>query len=85
MGSGVGAHVKEYLDKDDAEQEAHLKSLGVGVSSSVASHLGAFETTEAKATRQNRAAKVRTLFGNQETIRQAILVNEILSPPKSLR
>ncbi|MCA9042558.1 MAG: hypothetical protein KDA65_19540 [Planctomycetaceae bacterium] len=85
LGANVSSHVEEYLDKDAREQQAHFRSLGQGVASSVAAHLGTAEGSSARTVNQSRAAKVRTLFQNQETVRQAILVNEILSKPKSLR
>ncbi|QDU78424.1 hypothetical protein Pla110_01250 [Polystyrenella longa] len=85
LGTGVSSHVEEYLDRDATANKAHYSSLGQGVSSSVTAHLGSIEATPGPDASEIRADKVRALFANQETLRQAILVNEILSKPKSLR
>ncbi|MAT16396.1 MAG: hypothetical protein CMJ46_14130 [Planctomyces sp.] len=84
LGSGVTSHVAQYMRPDPAQQ-AHFQSLGQGVISSVTSHLGQDDPGLKPEAAERRAAKVRALFNNKETIRQAILVNEILSKPKALR
>ena len=100
LGSGVREHLSEYMaphriDQSVQEHMSHSRTLGTGVKKSVDSHFGRKQKPEVKpvipiqvalaAGDSRNRTDVLAMLTNPETVKQAILVNEILSPPKSRR
>lgn len=92
LGSGVSEHVETYISQHVAE---HVDSkvddyVEVDIVESVDSNLGdrAAEmpvTAESVPGQMTSAAEFRRLLRSSQGVRQAILLNEVLKRPKSLR
>jgi hypothetical protein len=90
LGKGVKQHLQQYMaEKISREVEAHLQH---NINKSVSQHLGPDTTTgqvaqpapilnEVAQPVGGRAASLAELFRNPSNLRQAIVVNLILSPP----
>jgi hypothetical protein len=83
-GSKLDRHVSTYMDKDVKEHvEGHLTH---DINQSVSSHLGHFSKDISRnAGTQRQAHPVVGLFKDRNNVARAIMLNEILSPPLSLR
>ena len=77
----IGQHVNDYMDHDVKEY------VETSIVDSVDSHLGQRSLEMPASTQKKRpaASPVAALLKNPEGIRNAILVNEILSRPRALR
>jgi hypothetical protein len=86
LGKGVRAHVNQYLPPGSVTKAAE-QYVGDRVDQSVASHLGTFTGTAspAAAAPTNQTGRLRGLLRSHGSVRQAILMNEILGKPKGLR
>ncbi len=85
LGSGVREHVAEHLAEHIPEHH-----LGEEVDASVEAHLGTFSGAERTgqlqpAQRPSTAEAVHRLLRNPVGLREAIVVSEILQPPKCKR
>ncbi len=88
LGSGVRSHLAEHMEEGLVVQEVE-QHLTHDVNQSVREHLGAFDvdTSTGGTTRSSSEAvkQVVRMLRNPVTVRQAILISEILSPPKGSR
>ncbi len=83
-GSKLDRHVSAYMDEDVKEHvDGHLTH---DINKSVSSNLGHFSKDISRnAGTQKQAHPVVGLFKNRNNVARAIMLNEILSPPLSLR
>lgn len=85
VGSNISKHVAEYIDNDVEEY------VEATIVDSVESHLGKRETEMPQPDKRDQspvnsaAAEVARLLRDPKGVRNAILVNEILSRPRALR
>ncbi len=92
LGSGISEHVDQYIAQHVAE---HVDSnvddhLEVDIAHSVSSHLGDRSAelpslTQAGVDVPTTAENFRQLLRSRQGVRQAILLNEILTRPRALR
>ncbi len=92
LGSGISDHVDSYISQ---HVEDHVDSkvdglVEVDIADTVKDHLGDRATELPKPTRASAAdddasARFRELLKSREGVRQAILLNEVLARPRSLR
>lgn len=93
LGSGISAHVDEYITQHveehiDDDIEEYVEATIVD---SVESHLGTRrsqmpEQTRVRSRKRSAAAKsVVAMLKDPAGVRNAILINEILAPPRALR
>ena len=94
LSSDLQRHVSEYMDDDRIEQHVddHIgneitESVNEHIAQSVSQHLGPAETTrqETRTETLSRPAQIATLLRSPSGMRQAILLSELLSPPRALR
>jgi hypothetical protein len=86
LGSGVSAHLSDYMQPARIDQQVD-RNLPHSINASVQQHLGMFGAglVESGAKRTEAAQAIVDMLRNRAGVRQAILLNEVLSPPKSLR
>ncbi len=88
LGGNLTRHIEERM-KSHSVRDATEKRLGHDVDASVAAHLGV--STSAKSSDKvvpqgpTIITQVQRMLSNPESAAQAILLNEILSPPRSKR
>ncbi len=88
LGQGVARHVQQHIESHSVGQESEQR-LGHGVQQSVLEHLG--KSSSAETSREEGAPEstviqqVRRLMSSPSSMGQAILINEILSPPRARR
>lgn len=91
LGAQIRKHLAQYMDEHRIDEDVQ-KDLRRAVDESVRQHLGAFSEGEAGVEPARSAAGASTRPGqmiqflrNPTGIRQAIVLNEVLSPPVALR
>lgn len=90
FGTGVRQHLQAYMSDERFRQQVE-QDLGHHVDDSVAAHLGKFtgdDAQEAEEARRLANAPARRIFEmlhSPDGVRRAVLINEILSPPRGLR
>lgn len=88
LGAGVRTHVAEHLQAGKIEHEV-AEDLKNRVGESVTQHLGTFSAATRTATTSSVASPaaqhIAELLRNPASVRQAILINTLLSPPPGLR
>lgn len=85
LGEGLVQHTEQYISGNSEAKEAHFESLGKGVAQSVSSHLGSSTDSAGPKQRVQKSDNIRKLLSDPQNIRQAMLINEILSKPISIR
>lgn len=100
LGAGVRQHLQQYMTPNRIDQgvKQHMASsqeLGRGVQQSVAEHLkgnippgrqaALMQAALALSGKGSSRAGVIAMLKNPQAVKQAILINEILSPPKARR
>jgi len=92
VGTGIGAHVDQYIGKHVSEHidQDFGEYVDATIVDSVDDHLGKrnleMPTMAASSTKTTAAAtSIAALLRNPEGVRNAIIVNEILSRPRPLR
>lgn len=85
LGQGLVEHTEQYIAGNEAAKQAHFESLGSGVVQSVSSHLGDSTFQPTSSQKESKSANIREMLSKPENIRQAILLNEVLSKPISIR
>jgi len=87
VGSGIAEHVDEYINQHVKEHIDHDvdEHVQVAIVDEVTEHLGPGEKPKAASTGPSAAQSVRELLKDPSGVRNAILVNEILSRPRALR
>ncbi len=88
LGGSLSRHVQQHMQSHSISQESERR-LGHHVNESVMEHLGKSSTSQEDTPQvPGRPAvidEVRRLMSNPANMGQAILLNEILSPPRSRR
>lgn len=84
LGGGVRQHVSEHLSSGDVESHVE-EHLAHDVDQSVQQHLGQFSVGESVDLGAPGTHPLVSLLRSPSGMRQAILMGEILSPPKSQR
>ena len=87
VGSGIAEHVDEYISQHvkehiDNDVDEHVQ---VTIVDEVKDHLGPGAIPVAKPAGPSAAEAVRALLRDPQGVRNAILVNEVLSRPRALR
>jgi len=88
LGGNLTRHIEERM-KSHTIRDATEKRLGHDVDASVTAHLGISSSATSPGTVVPQSStiitEVRRMLSNPESAAQAILLNEILSPPRSRR
>ncbi|TWU06795.1 hypothetical protein CA54_51940 [Symmachiella macrocystis] len=88
LGGNLTRHIEERM-KSHTVRDATEKRLGHDVDASVAAHLGISSSAKSSDTVVPQSStiitQVQKMLSNPESAAQAILLNEILSPPRSKR
>lgn len=87
LGTGVRSHVAEHLQSGKITQEVS-QDLKDRVSESVTTHLGQFSGSSSSPTAPEQptaAQQIGQLLRSPASVRQAMLINTILSPPLGRR
>ncbi len=88
LGGNLTRHIEERM-KSHSVRDATEKRLGHDVDASVAAHLGVSSSAKSSDTVVPQGptiiTEVRRMLSSPESAAQAILLNEILSPPRSKR
>ncbi|MEZ6059596.1 MAG: hypothetical protein R3C19_04470 [Planctomycetaceae bacterium] len=91
VGTGIGSHVDQYISQHVSQHLDHDvdESVTADIVNSVNSHLGSRDREMPALTGNRQAASpagdIVRLLRNPEGIRQAILINEVLTRPRALR
>lgn len=87
VGSGIADHVDEYINQHVKEHIDHDvdEHVQVTIVDEVKEHLGPGTPQDAKPVGPSAAESVRALLKDPQGVRNAILVNEVLSRPRVLR
>ena len=92
LGSGITDHVDTYISQHVSEHvDSHVDDfVEADIAESVVSHLGdrsneISDLTSSRTDPRTPAARFRQLLKSQNGVRQAILLNEVLTKPRILR
>lgn len=86
VGSNVSGHVQTYMEyKLDSAKPSQFAPLQSTVGDSVNQHLGVSGMMDDQLLGASAAGLLVGVLSSPASVRQAILINEILSPPLSLR
>lgn len=85
--SSVGQHVDSYISEHvrkhmDTQVDDYVKR---DISDHVAAHIGEGSRAEEEATNTASAGEIRGFLKDPRSVKTAMIVNEILSPPRALR
>lgn len=87
LGSGIDEYVSEHIQEGRISSRADREERS-DVSDSVAEHLGIFTAAgeaRRKAPRTKTAAAIVAMLRNQQNVKQAIIISEVLNRPRSRR
>lgn len=86
VGGNVAAHVQTYMEpKLENVRTSQFAPLSSSVGEHVSQHLGVSGAGSEQLPAGSAAGLLSGVLASPDSIRQAILINEILSPPLSLR
>jgi hypothetical protein len=89
LGKQIRTHLSQYLDPTRMEVQTQ-HNLGNAVQRTVRQHLGETVTMDTTSQAQggktpSESSEIFSMLRNASTVRNAIVINEILGPPKALR